>query len=135
MREGYYSCLMCLCVCLCVCLSVTALAASACIHSGHKRYTWVSCRLFLDFLVNEHWHSLKNIPKENTNKAVMTSKRGKSLSVASAVSLFHSEVKFGPDFVCTFCHRMMYRKSVIQCNTAFYTKASAKVLITKGIQC
>ena len=32
----------------CVCLSVIALAASVCVHSGHKRYTRVSRRPFLD---------------------------------------------------------------------------------------
>ena len=37
------------CVCVSVCLSVTALAASTCVHSGHKRYTRVSRRPFLDF--------------------------------------------------------------------------------------
>ena len=38
------------------------------------------------------------------------------MSVECAVSAFHSEVKLGPDYVCTCCHRMMYRKSVILCN-------------------
>ena len=40
---------VCVSVCLSVCVSVTALAASACVHSSHKQYTWVSRRLFLDF--------------------------------------------------------------------------------------
>ena len=44
------------------------------------------------------------------------------------MSAFHSEIKLGPDFVCTCCHRMMYRKSVIPCNKAKYTKASADVI-------
>ena len=47
------------------------------------------------------------------------------MSVECAVSAFHSEVKLGPDYVCTCCHRMMYRKSVIPCNKAKYTKAGA----------
>ena len=50
------------------------------------------------------------------------------MSVECAVSAFHSEIKLGPDFVCTCCHRMMYRKSVIPCNKAKYTKASADVI-------
>ena len=47
---------------------------------------------------------------------------------ASAISAFHSDIKSGPDFVCTCCHRMMYRKSVVQCNKSKYTKASPDVL-------
>ena len=58
----------------------------------------------------------------------MTNRRSKALSVECAISAFHAEVKFGPDFVCTCCHRMMYRKSVILCNKANYTKASADVI-------
>ena len=66
--------------------------------------------------------------RKKINRTAMTNKRSKSVSVESAVSSFHAEVKFGPDFVCTCCHRMMYRKSVILCNRASYTKASSDVL-------
>ena len=38
------------------------------------------------------------------------------------------EIKSGPDFVCTRCHCMMCRKSVVQCNESKYTKANADVL-------
>ena len=72
---------------------------------------------------SEHYSQRKKI-----NRTAMTNKRSKSVSVESAVSSFHAEVKFGPDFVCTCCHRMMYRKSVILCNRANYTKASSDVL-------
>ena len=51
----------------------------------------------------------------------MTNRRSKALSVECAISAFHAEVKLGPDFVCTCCHRMMYRKSVTLCNKANYT--------------
>ena len=34
---------------------------------------------------------------------------------------FHSEIQSGPDFVCMCCHRMMYRKSVVQCKKSKYT--------------
>ena len=52
-----------------VCLSVTAVAASACVHSGHKRYTRISRRLFLDLTggfsknasVPEIWPKKSNI--------------------------------------------------------------------------
>ena len=59
-----------------------------------------------------------------SNRTAMTNKRSKSVSVECAISTFHAEVKLGPDFVCTCCHRMMYRKSVIACNRANYTKGA-----------
>ena len=34
----------------------------------------------------------------------------------------------GPDFVCTVCHRMMYKQNVVPCNTSKYTKASNDLL-------
>ena len=49
------------------------------------------------------------------------------VSVNSAISTFHSVVKLGPDFVCTCCHHMMYRKSVVLCTKAHYTKLDADV--------
>ena len=62
--------------------------------------------------------------RKQSNRTEMTNKRSKSVSVECAVSTFHAEVKLGPDFVCTCCHRIMYRKSVIACNRANYTKGA-----------
>ena len=64
----------------------------------------------------------------HSNKQSMSSTRKRNVSIECAVSAFHSKVKFGPDYVCTCCHRMMYRKSVIPCNKAKYTKVSADVI-------
>ena len=41
---------------------------------------------------------------------------------------FLAAVKEGPDFVCTCCHRLMYRKTVIEFRLAKYTKLSDKLL-------
>ena len=62
--------------------------------------------------------------RKQSNRTAMTNKRSKSVSVECAISTFHAEVKLGPDLVCTCCHRMMYRKSVIACNRANYTKGA-----------
>ena len=59
--------------------------------------------------------------RKQSNRTAMMNK------IECAISAFHAEIKFGPDFVCTCCHRIMYRKSVILCNRA---KASADVLQT-----
>ena len=55
-------------------------------------------------------------------------KRSKGVSVEEAITTFDSETRAGPDFVCTCCHRMMYRKTVILCNKTKYTKASPELL-------
>ena len=55
-------------------------------------------------------------------------KRSKGVSVEEAITTFDSETRAGPDFVCTCCHRMMYRKTVILCNKTKYTKASPEFL-------
>ena len=55
-------------------------------------------------------------------------KRSKGVSVEEAIITFDYETRAGPDFVCTCCHRMMYRKTVILCNKTKYTKASPELL-------
>ena len=61
---------------------------------------------------------------ENSNKEAMASKRKRSMSVEHAILSFHHDINNGPDFVCTCCHRMMYRKSVVPCNIAKYSKCT-----------
>ena len=66
--------------------------------------------------------------RKKQNRVSMASKRALDISLETAIANFHSKAKFGPDFVCTCCHRMMYRKSVVPCNTDKYTKASVEVI-------
>ena len=54
--------------------------------------------------------------------------QNRCISVEEGISTFHSETRAGSDFVCTCCHRMMYQKSVIQCNKEKYTKANPDLL-------
>lgn len=37
-------------------------------------------------------------------------------------------MKSGPDFVCTCCHCMMYRKSVVKCSRGKYSKVNKEEL-------
>ena len=60
----------------------------------------------------------QTLHRRQSSKQSMSSTRKRNVSVECAVSAFHSEVKLGPDYVCTCCHRMMYWKSVIPCNKA-----------------
>ena len=51
------------------------------------------------------------------------------MSIEHAISAFNCEIRNGPDFVCTCCHRMMYKKTVVPCNKDKYTKASNAILL------
>ena len=43
---------------------------------------------------------------------------------AEAISqVFITATKEGPDYICTCCHRLMYRKTVIEFNISKYPKA------------
>ena len=66
--------------------------------------------------------------RKQTNKEHMSCKRSKGVSVEEVISAFHLETKAGPDFVCTCCHRMMYRKTVVLCNMEKYNKVSPDLL-------
>ena len=57
--------------------------------------------------------------KDRSSKAsVRATKKASDVSVQQAVMSFHSDIKNGPDFVCSCCYRLMYSKSVVPCNIA-----------------
>ena len=58
----------------------------------------------------------------------MANARTRTVLRERAIAEFHSEFKLGPEFVCTCCHHMMYRKSVVACNKGKYTKTSTDIL-------
>ena len=60
--------------------------------------------------------------------SVRAAKKANDVSIEQAIVSFHSDIKNGPDFVCTCCHRLMYRKSVVPCNPAKYSKCSNDLL-------
>ena len=64
--------------------------------------------------------------KRRKNKEAMANARTRTVLIESAIAAIHSEVKLGPEFVSTCCHRMMYRKSVAACNKGKYTKTNNK---------
>ena len=66
--------------------------------------------------------------RKQSNKEAMANKRKRSVSVEHAILSFRHDIKNGPDFVCTCCHRMMYRKSVVPCNLVKYSKCSNDLL-------
>ena len=55
----------------------------------------------------------------------MAKKRNADMSLAMAIENFQS---LGPEFVCTCCHRMMYKQSVVSCNPTKYAKIESAML-------
>ena len=51
-----------------------------------------------------------------------------TVAIDHVIDAFHSKIKLGPEFVCTCCHRMMYKQNVISCNVHKYSKCNAEVL-------
>ena len=82
--------------------------------------------------VREAESSEQTLHRQQQNKEHMASmraaKKANEVCIEEAIVSFHSDIKNGPDFVCTCCHRLMYRKSVVLCNTAKYSKCSSDLL-------
>ena len=70
----------------------------------------------------------ETLHRKHNNKVTMANKRKSYVSVDHSILSFHCDIKNGPDFVCTCCHRMMYRQSVIICNLHKYTKCGIDLL-------
>ena len=58
----------------------------------------------------------------------MAKKRSTNISIEDAIATFLLKAKMGPDYVCTCCHRMMYKQNVVVCNKSKYSKASNELL-------
>ena len=63
------------------------------------------------------------------NRACTAKIRTLIVSVEKCIRNFHSMVKQGPEFVCTHCHRLMYKQTVIPCTRSKYTKAGNELLM------
>ena len=75
-------------------------------------------------LENEH----DAIKRKQSNAGSMAKKRKRDVCIEEAITIFHSKAKIGPRFVCTVCHPMMYRQTVVHCNKGIYNKASPDVI-------
>ena len=67
--------------------------------------------------------------RQEQNRACMSKRRALIVPMEKCIRNFHSKVKQGPEFVCTCCHRLMYKQTVIPCTTSKYTKASNELLM------
>ena len=58
----------------------------------------------------------ETITRLNQSRESMAKKRALTITMDNAIAGFQSKAKIGPDFVCTTCHCMMYKQSVVICN-------------------
>ena len=64
-----------------------------------------------------------------TKRRCMTANvRGATKPIDVVIDEFLSKVKLGPDYVCTSCHRMMYKHTVCQYKPTKYCKASSELI-------
>jgi hypothetical protein len=75
--------------------------------------------------------------RRETNKSAMRSRRVlNSVSIDSAISMFHSKIQCGPDYVCTVCHRMLYKSSVVLLNESkFVNNHVFETVINEKYKC
>ena len=71
----------------------------------------------------------QTLHRQQQNKEHMReAKKVNGVCMEQAIEPFHSDIMNGPDYVCTCCHRLMYRKSVVSCNPAKYSKCTNDLL-------
>ena len=65
--------------------------------------------------------------RQHRNK-INQAQRRQCSTVDKAVAKFLSKIAIGADFVCTSCHRLLYRNSVVTCNRDKYNKCKEELL-------
>ena len=70
----------------------------------------------------------QTLQRKRKNTARMKSQRMSARCNAKhmdiVVKKFHSQIKVGPVYVCTVCHRLMYKESVVKVQVSRYKKSS-----------
>lgn len=59
---------------------------------------------------------------KNKRRYVIASSKAQGISAIT--NKFLAKIKQGPDFTCTYCHRMMYRRTVSTYKPSKHSKAS-----------
>ena len=66
--------------------------------------------------------------RREQNRVYKAKKRALSVPMDKYITDFQSKVKQGPEYVCTCCHCMMYKQTVVSYNRSKYHKASNELL-------
>ena len=76
----------------------------------------------------------ETIYRQEQNRALMAKKRSKNIFVDDAITTFLLKAKMGPDYVCTCCHRMMYKQNVVVCKKSKYTNRPVGRIYERGVR-
>ena len=68
--------------------------------------------------------------EESAVKRQQRVRRASSQGIEDASRSFAAAVREGPDYVCTCCHRLMYRKTVLEFKATKYSKLSENFIQT-----
>ena len=68
------------------------------------------------------------VQRQEQNRARMGKKRALVVPMENFITDFQSKIKQGPEFVCSCCHCMMYKQTVVPYARSKYTKASNELL-------
>ena len=71
---------------------------------------------------------VSSINRITQSRLCMQGTRHKVLSIDEAMLAFHAKIKEGPDYICTVCHRMMYRLGVVVYSRDNYCKHDPTML-------
>ena len=70
----------------------------------------------------------ETVSRKTKNRCSMANARSKVRPVITVIEEFQTKVKVCPEYVCTSCHRMMYKHSVVTFKPTKYTQASPELL-------
>ena len=123
-----------LCVSLSVRLSVCASERMKCRVSDNackaKRRALETEEESIQHRVSHNTYRAKKRPLETDGKSnkrrkrnrVSMSKRASGIPVQHAIDSFIAKTKLRPDYVCTCCHHLMYKQTVVSFNRRKYAK-------------
>ena len=59
--------------------------------------------------------AVETAQRRKQDRACKAKRRALVVPIEKYITNFQSKVKQGPEFVCTCCHRLMYKQTVIPC--------------------
>ncbi len=69
-----------------------------------------------------------NVDRKAKNKCSMATMRARIKPIDAVIDKFMAKVRIGPEYVCTSCHRMLYRHSVVPFKPSKYTKDESELI-------
>ena len=87
--------------------------------------------------INQSKYRNNKIVRENKkkrNREMHATQNKKQTEIDFVINRFHQEVSRGPEYVCSVCHRLLFKKQVLECKRQCYERKSAEVA-TLAMRC